>query len=582
MAMSQLNLQVIAHNIANAGTPGYSRQRAELVTAPPLVYPSMSRPGYPQQIGTGVDTNAVRRIRDEFLDEIIRQQTGAQGRNTVIETALQDVELIFNEPGDSTLGTILDDFFAAWQDLANDPELVSTRANLREAAISLSTEFNRLSDAFTTRMANAETQLRLNIQKVNTLVHQIADINIQVSQIKGLGENPNDLMDLRDLLVEELSDIIPINTIEQADGSMSVLIGGLRIVELDKVQELKLDINPNNPDELAIKLDNNLYPELNGQGKLAGYLEVRTELIPFFDERVNKLATSIMNRVNVLHRSGFGLDGIANRSFFVDYRTAEMTGSIALPSTTTLDTTIDELGISAGEFYIEDTRIIITADDVAPGEAITLGDLLDRITDAQPFLRAELYTNVGGVSFIRLAQYNPAEKDTEISVFKGNTNFFDVVGLTGATTEFLESNDIYTSGGDTIRINPAILDDLDIIAAAGDDGSGYFPGPGNNDNAIGIASLHSLNTALLGTTFNDYYVSSISELGSQSQSAMRLVTNQGILLEQLYTQRESVRGVNLDEEATNMITYQRIYEGAARVTAVVDSMLDTLINRMAA
>ena len=127
-----------------------------------------------------------------------------------------------------------------------------------------------------------------------------------------------------------------------------------------------------------------------------------------------------------------------------------------------------------------------------------------------------------------------------------------------------------------------MIENLDYIAAAGDDGSGIYPGPGNAENAIAIASLQSMDNAIYQTTYGDYYASTISELGTEKQSISRLTTNQEILLTQLSVQRESVRGVNLDEEAAAMITYQRIYEGAARVIQVVDTLLDTVINRLGA
>ena len=178
------------------------------------------------------------RIRDEFLDEVIRKQTGAQGYNKGLEEALAQIELIYNEPGEDTLSSIMDNFFSAWLDLSNNPELVSTRANLREEAVTMVREFKRIDGALKQLGKNQITQIYLNVDKANSLAQQIADLNIQIAQIKGLGEHPNDLMDQQDLLMEELSEIIPITTIEQSDGSTSVLVGGLKFVERDITQKL--------------------------------------------------------------------------------------------------------------------------------------------------------------------------------------------------------------------------------------------------------------------------------------------------------------------------------------------------------
>ena len=301
LAMSQLNLQVIAHNIANAGTPGYSRQRAELITTPPLAYPSMTRGGYPQQLGTGVDIAAVKRIRDEFLDEVIRSQTASQGRNSAVDAALGQIELIFNEPGQNTVGTLMDDFFAAWQDLANNPELASTRANLLEKALSLTREFNRLDSSLKALVTQQGAQLRVRVDEANALARQVADLNIQIAQVISLGDDPNDLMDKRDTLVESLAVIVPVSTIEQDDGSLSVLIGGLRMVEGDKVQKralLHLTDSPRPEDECHC-----LFQVIHGQSISPFFvfrsLSIKSSMTPFIAEALSAPLSALYRLVSL-------------------------------------------------------------------------------------------------------------------------------------------------------------------------------------------------------------------------------------------------------------------------------------------
>jgi flagellar hook-associated protein 1 FlgK len=197
-------------------------------------------------------------------------------------------------------------------------------------------------------------------------------------------------------------------------------------------------------------------------------------------------------------------------------------------------------------------------------------------------VRASLDTNAVGDPIVRLDLYNPPDSSTTISTFKGSSNFFTLTGLDNAASTPVKSSTPYSDAAGMIQLSTSVRDSLDAIAAAGDDGSGIFPGPGNNTNALAIASLQSLKTAVGSSTFEDFYTSLVGELGAKDLSASQLVDNQSILLDQLSTQRESVMGVSLDEEATNMITYQRIFEGAARVTQVIDSMLDTLVNRLGA
>ncbi|MCX6645794.1 MAG: flagellar hook-associated protein FlgK [bacterium] len=552
LAMSQLNLQVIAHNIANAGTPGYSRQRAEMITSPPLAYPSFQRGGYPQQIGTGVDVDRVMRIRDEFLDEVIRAQTGSQGRNETVQAGVNQIELIFNEPGDNTLGTLIDNFFAAWSDLANNPELVGSRANVREEAISMTGEFNRLITSLDKLAQDQKSQVRIQVDEANNLAHEIALLNTEISQVTNLGDDPNDLKDRRDLVVEQLAEIIPVTTIEDDNGSLNVLIGGLRYVDHDNVDDLKVAPNSKQAGEISIEMKSKNAPDFNGKGSLAGLLEVAYDILPKIEQKINNLATAIVNRVNLQHIDGFGLDGQKGRSFFSDIKTAQMAATFTLPAGTTEDTTLDVLGISAGYFTIQGQKVTISKEDIVPGDAITLKDLLDRINESQPYVRAKLESDALGNSFVTLNLYNPGAKDTEISVFTGTSNFIQTVGLSNAASEFISTNDTYTTSANLMSVWQSILENLDIIAAAEDDGSGNFPGAGNNGNAIAISDLQSLNTAIGTATFTDFYTATISELGSLSQSTTRLVSNQGVLINQLNIQRESIRGVNLDEEATQL------------------------------
>lgn len=582
LAVSQLNLQVIAHNIANAGTPGYSRQRAELIATPPLAYPSFSRPGFVQQIGTGVDVEAVKRIRDDFTDELIRNQTSMQGRNATINSALSQIELAFGEPGDSALSASLDSFFSAWQDLANDPELVTSRANLREQSISFIRTVDTLTKSLKDIADNQNTSLELKVNEVNDLAHQIAQLNNLISKVQGLGDSPNDLMDQRDVLVEELSNIVPVTQLVDSNNRTSLLIGGLKLVEEDNVHELSLVNDPKKPMVLDLRIGTQLAPDLQGKGEIAGLLEVRNSIIPYFQNKLNNFISGVVNRVNVQHRLGFGLDGARSRPFFQDFHTSEMIGEIILPVGTNLDTSIDKLGITAGTFTVQGKTLTITQDDVAPGEATTLGEIIKRITSSQPLVRASIVTDQSSQTRIHLDLFNPPDAATEISVQGGTSNFLTVTGLLNAKSNSLIDAANYSNSSTMLDLSFNVRDNLDTIAAAGDDGSGVFSGAGNNVNALAISALQSSTTAISDTTFEDYYTSIIGEVGSQARSSAQMVSNQDLLLNQLMAQRESVMGVNMDEEATAMITFQRIFEGAARVTQVVDSMLDTLINRLGA
>lgn len=575
--VSQTNLQIISHNIANAGRPGYSRQRAELRPAPPLAYPSFQKGHYAQQLGTGVEVVAINRIRDVFLDHVLRAQVSHQGGYTALSEVYKNLEVLFDEPSERGLGASITDFFSAWNDLANDPELSSTRANLREKAIMLGRNFHDYDYRLKEMRIDVNTQIELKINEVNNLLAQIADINKLVMQVEGLGDKANDLRDQRDLLLDQLSDIISVNVVDEPDSSISVMLGALRIVERDTYTPLQPILEEGN--RVGIRILNNIEPNYVG-GTLQGLFDARDELIPEFQRKLDTLAAGIINRVNLLHLEGWGLDGVRGRPFFDDLRTATLVGTNFLPAGTTEETTLFDLGISEGYFELQGIRIEITYDEVSPDNSITLGDLFDRINNAQYSVRASITSDAIGNFMVVLDLYNPAQQDDGIKFFGGSTNFFSFTGLDTATLEYTPVNDLYSNAADKIDLFDLIETNLDVIAAALDPGDDLFPGVGENSNALLIAALQDNPIAIEGTTIQDYYSGIIASLGVQSQSYNRLVTNQEILLDQLKNQREEVSGVSLDEEAVKIIQFQRMYEGAARIISVVDGLLDTIINRM--
>jgi len=574
---SQTNLQVISHNIANSSTPGYSRQRAELRTGPPLAYPSFQRGEFAQQLGGGVEVAAIQRIRDFFLDHIIRNQIGDLNNYDTVNQVYQSLEVLFNEPSESGLGTAINEFFVAWSDLANDPELTGTRANLREKAITLANNFHDYNNRLNEMVADANTQITLKVNEVNNLLGQIADLNKQVMQVEGLGDKANDLKDRRDLLVEQLSEIISINTLDEPDSSVSVMIGALRIVQKDTYRGLETYIIGS--DKVGIRIRGVTFPEITA-GTLKGLFQVRDETIPEFQRRLDVLASAIANRVNRYHIQGWGLDGRRGRTFFSDTHTAQLKGTIFLPAATTEKTTLFDLGVTQGFFEVQDTRITLTKDEVSSDNSLALSDLLERINQSQPTVRASLQYDALDNPYISFDLYNPAQEDDGIKLFVGSSNFLSLTGLDNATLEFLAGNDFYANASAKVSVSELLQSNLDVIAAGLDPGDDIFPGVGDNTNALRVAAIEDDAKAVEGTTIGDFYNSIIASLGVQSQANTRLVANQEVLVTQLKNQRESISGVNLDEEAINMIEHQRMYEGAARVVSVVDTLLDTLINRM--
>lgn len=575
-------LDTTGHNISNSGTEGYSRQTARIRSSYPLNFPGAFVTLRPGQIGTGAEIYSITRSRSAFVEAQIHQEGGTQSQYQQVSDGLKNVEDIFGEPADAAFNGLAEQFFSAWEDLSNDPESTSARTNLRESSRALTDFVNQADFKLKQQLTSINEQLREKVTAVNNLASQIADINMQIQRTEGGGAatsiKANDLKDRRDLYIEQLSKILNVRVLDSNDGSLNVLIDGHPIVTGTTAHAIGLRLTGTDSDRPIIEFTASRIPVSLHSGEIAGLLDMRDKQIPEVVRGFGTLVSSFTNQVNEVHLRGYGLDGNKGRPFFEDRLSKRVLGSIALPNTTTLDTTIDQLGITSGDFFVQGQRIVIEPKEVLPGQGITLRALLDRISDAGVDVRPELDTS-GGFARIVINQYNPVLESDALTINDGTSNFFEVTGLKNQPVQQLPLDPPYGNSLLNLKLNPAIAADVRAIAAAGDDGTGY-PGPGDNRTALEIAALKNESQAGLRTTFGEYFQSVVARLGSVAQSADRNLGSQSLVVQQLESRRQDISGVNLDEEAVMLIRYQKAYEASARALTTVDEALDTIINRM--
>ena len=445
------------------------------------------------------------------------------------------------------------------------------------------TEFvNELDFKLKEEVEYINTQLRERVDRVNSLAGQVADINSQITQLEGQGVSTqmkaNDLKDRRDAYIEELSQVINARVIEHNNGSVSVLAQGHPIVSGTHVNWLGLRPDNDDPTRLNVEFKNSRIGVAVTSGELQGMIQLRDVELPKVRQNVSEMVTAFTNRINRLHKEGYGLDGFKGRSFFNDHEHRRVTGDIPLPSGVDLDTTLDELGIDAGDFFIQGQRFELSEDDIKPGSAITLGTLIERIEEPLIDVRVTI-DNTLGFNRLVISQYNPVDADTEFTIKDGNSNFFELMGLKDRPVEEMATEPVYQNSLYNFRLNPVINNTLDAIAATGDDGLGY-PGPGDNRTALAIADLKNDNKAIYNTTLQEYYHSGITTLGSVSQDYERSYNSQTLVVEQLQAKRQEISGVNLDEEAVKLIQFQKAFEASARSLTALDQVLNTIINNM--
>jgi len=299
----QLWLNTIGHNIANVNTPGYSRQRVITATSDP--YEHAVGP-----VGTGIKAVNISHIRDLFLNQQYRQENELLGRWNTMDKTLTQIEAIFAEPSDDSLGGMINDFWDSWSDLANNPENSGRRNSLKEKTNVLTTGFHRIYSQLVDLKNNVDDEVALTIKNVNSLADEIALLNLQISRFELGDKNANDLRDKRDLLVDELSEYVNVNVIEKDNGLATVYIGSLAIVEGTSSFNLdtyKSGAGTATTNQIVWKGTTKSIKILDG--KIKGALELRDNIIPEYLQALDDMAEALVTNVNALHQTGYGLNG---------------------------------------------------------------------------------------------------------------------------------------------------------------------------------------------------------------------------------------------------------------------------------
>ena len=199
LSAAQTTIDVTSHNVANANTEGYSRQRAELETTRP-----MSTQLFRGQLGTGVKVSAIDRIRDTFLDYQYRTENSTLGRADVRNTSLYQIETLFNEPSDTGISTLIGKFFDSFQELAKQPNSSNARTVAVQQTVALADALNHAHTKLSDLIVDTKDSLRANAKDVNSLLDQINTLNKEIKTVSTAGQRPNDLMDRRDKLLDDI------------------------------------------------------------------------------------------------------------------------------------------------------------------------------------------------------------------------------------------------------------------------------------------------------------------------------------------------------------------------------------------
>lgn len=552
MLVAQVQLDVTGHNIANANTEGYSRQRVDITTQTPNYRPYGA-------IGRGPTIAGINRIRETFLDGIYRQQYSAFGRCENIATYFTRIEDIFQEPGENGISNRLARFFDALHDFAGNVEQDPVRVSVINEGISLANSLNEIAHQIYLIESDVNEEIRTTVTQINSLLQRIAEYNKSIRDAEISGKKANDLRDSRDLLLDQLSKIISITTRERDDGQVDVILGGVEIVGGTKYRTLKAtpdsSIDPTRPDFLTVVFEDNNENAIIPDGSLAGMLKVRDEYIREIKQQLNELTTAIVGAINSIHSQGRG----------IELYSSAITSYIPVsdPNAPLSSTQNSPFTIYNGSFqihvYDDLGNLVETLNIAVDPNTTTLNDIVNSINtssnisasiDSQGYL--SISPNSSGYSF-RFAN--------------------DTSGILNA----LQINPFftgYTAG--TIAVNPDIIQNPRLLSSGT---SININETGDNSSALNMAQVRTSKILLNHTqTADEYYQSLIVKIGVNARSNTDILEMERNFIRDFNQRRQEVSGVNLDEEVTNLILYQRAYEASARIVVVTDRMLDALLN----
>ncbi|ALC86355.1 flagellar biosynthesis protein FlgK [Bacillus sp. FJAT-22090] len=486
----QSALYTTGHNISNANTLGYSRQRVNMEAT--LGYPGagLNAPKIPGHLGTGVQAQSVQRIRDQFIDRQYRQETTKLGYWESRSTAISQMEDIMAEPSEFGLNTSLDQFWKSLQDLSTNPENAAARKVVVQRGIGVAESFNYIHKQLSDIQGNIKNEILTSTDDVNSILKQIASMNEQIQAIEPNGYMPNDLYDARDKLLDELSQFFPIEIEYTKSGGNALAIaeGSVKVSIKTKTGSIEI-IN----------------------GKDAG------QLTP---------------------------NGMSNNADFEPFNGFTVAGSGA---------------VTGGPISYNDMEL-------NKGKMLSLINSYGHGTDP---------TNVEGYYPEMLAKLDKmalafAEKFNE--VHRGGTDLNGDVGK-----NFFVPKAGATISAGNISVDSIFESDPSLVAASSSAGKEE----GNGANAILLANMKSEKLpGLNGATVQSFYQSMIGQLGVDGEQANRLAYNSATIKLTVENNRASVSSVSLDEEMTNMITFQQAYNASARMITVIDETLDKIINGM--
>lgn len=607
LAQSQ-SITTAGHNISNADTEGYSRQRVNVTTFNPIYRPDLSRAETPGQIGQGVSVESIERVRDELLEKRIVAQSNQESYWKTRENYYVMIEGVYNEPADISIRTNMDKFWQSWQELSLYPESKAARQAIISRGESLVNSIHQRNNALVGIGNILNGDIEATVEQVNSYSKQISELNIEIVKSKAMGDNPNDLLDRRDLLTEKLSNLINITTDNRDSDEFMIHVDGKILVQGGKYRTFDLETVTDGTGYSKVVWSDTKEDASFSGGSLGALIGLRDEDLRNELQSLNTMTMNFVDLVNDVHRNAVGANNTTGLDFFVEQ-----------PYVTNALGNYDRNGDG-----VEDTSMIFSmtgSNELNPQDQVgiegvitlsgkngnveipyfptdTVETVINRINDSTSEVKAYLDRNNELVLKATTSE-DSSNPDFVIRYVEDSGHFlagyagilngsgeenaytFDVANavenLTG-NTQFSVAPVLNPSG--YVAINPALQLDVMSVAASYPDVAG-FAESGDGRAANDIASLRN-SSVMIGEnkTFDDYFAESVTNVALKGEQAQLNYESQIAIMSDLRAMRDSISGVNIDEELADIIKFQHGYNAAAKFITVVDELLDTVINRL--
>ena len=525
----QRAISTTGNNIANVNTEGYSRQQVEFSSRTPDYIGGLA-------LGTGVEVSAIRRAYDQFLTADVQARTSSSSYYNLYAGTAEQIDNLMADPATS-IASAMDQFFASMEAVANSPSSQPERQVMLAEAQTLASRFNYVDSRLSELAEDMNQRMSVFVEDINRHLSDVAKLNEQIKRLqRSAGGSPNELLDQRDKTLEDLSKLMRIDVRAQSDGSINVFTtSGHRLVSPSGAESLRLSqgVQADGPVQVFVSAAGGAEAEITERGiggELGAAIDVSNNMIDRARRDIGLLALGLTDTFNIQHKSGSTLNQVEGGDFFSSILPVT-TGSTLNSGTTSVTAVVDDVTQLTGASYrVDYTDSVVTVTNLATNET------------------------------------------QEIN---GTTITLD--GLTLTVSPFSNLTD-----GDRFIVEPtaraasamsvAINDTSDIAAAS------LGGNVGDNRNMLTLIALRDANNLRGGSQgVYDIYNNAVSQVAVDTRSARANAETEASLLASVVDQRASITGVNLEEEAANLIRYQQAYQAAAQIITTANDVFDTLL-----